>query len=151
MAALAVIGAVVWAGVAVAGTDGRCLSVRVDTEWSLPDGKVHPAGTLTLCDTKNHSPVATLHETYVDGFPVGMHMSARRVSEGDGTTRPMVMFLRDTEGRLHLFGYTVPTGDETITYVLARSRGVPRSDSSALARASTVARESLVLAAAKTH
>lgn len=146
----------VWAGTAAAGTTGRCHSVRVDVEMMLPDGSVHPPGTLTLCDSKAYSPVSTLHETFVNGYPVGMLMSARRSGEDETTDGPVVMFHRDDEGRFHLFGYAVPANGETVTYVLSQSNRkrktsqAPRED--ALARAVRPgARDTLVLAAAKTH
>jgi hypothetical protein len=117
----------------------------------LPDGNVYPPGTLTLCDTRAFSPVSNFHETFVDGFPVGILISRRRVSEGVGDSPAEVMFHRDSEGRLRLFGYVLPTGGKRITFLLAeptrasRSRG--RSVASDLPRQ---VREPLVLVAAST-
>jgi hypothetical protein len=104
---------------AVAG--GPCISARVEETILLPGGGEHPPGILTICDSHRYSPVASLHRIRVDGRHVAMTVSQRGRSEGSASSdeRPFVMFVRDSRGRLELFGYAIPAGKELVTYRIA--------------------------------
>jgi hypothetical protein len=86
----------------------------------LPDGSLHPPGTLTICDSLRYSPVSTLHATYMDGMPVGMMLSRRGTSEANSDGRPFILLHRDGSGLLHLYGYAVPAGERMVTYRMQR-------------------------------
>jgi hypothetical protein len=105
-------------GAAIAGSGGGCIRVDVDQPVRLPDGKVYPAGVLTLCDTAALSPVATLHKTYVNGQPIGILVSRKRANETKASEPPVVVFQRD-RGALDLVGYVLPASRRSgVTYVL---------------------------------
>ncbi|MBZ5638327.1 MAG: hypothetical protein LAO51_06160 [Acidobacteriia bacterium] len=112
-------------GAASAGSGGGCIRVDVDQPVRLPDGNVYPAGVLTLCDTAELSPVATLHKTYVNGRPIGILVSRRRANETKGAEPPVVVFQRD-RGALDLVGYVLPAPRRSgVTYVLSASVDMP--------------------------
>jgi hypothetical protein len=108
---------------AQAGDRGTCTSAFVSEPFRAPDGSLHEAGKLTICASREYSPVSWLHATYIDGYPVGMWMSRRGSSEGleDGG-RPFIMFRRDAAGLLHLSGYASPAGNTMVTYQLDLAR-----------------------------
>jgi hypothetical protein len=108
------------AAVTLAGDRGRCTSAEIEEEILLPDGSLQPAGTLTICDSREYSPVSTLHATYVNGMPVGMMLSRRGASEANSDGRPFVLLHRDSGGLLHLHGYAVPAGERMVTYKMQR-------------------------------
>ena len=110
-------------GVSLAQSTGDCLRVEVSSSIVLPDGSVHPAGTLELCLSRAYSPVAGLHATSVNGVPVGLLLSRRRTSEGPAREEPYVLFQRTPEGRLELLGYSWPDGKAMNTYLM---RSKPR-------------------------
>ena len=112
----------------LAGDRGKCTSALVTEQLQLPDGSLHPPGTLTLCDSRSYSPVSTIHGTYMDGMPVGMMLSRRGTSEGGAERQPFVMLVRDGNGLLHLYGYAVPSGKHMVTYRMQqpRSTGSPQ-------------------------
>jgi hypothetical protein len=91
---------------------GRCISADVDSPIVLPDGSRHAAGSLEICMSRIHSPVASLHETRVNGRQVGLYLSrtARNEQRADGR-EPYMVFGRSDEGDLVLRGYVVPDGD----------------------------------------
>jgi hypothetical protein len=93
---------------ALAGSSTACVTVRIEAPFRLPDGIVHPAGALTLCDSRTYSPVSTLHRVLVDGETVGLFQSRRRGTEMGGAAAPEVLFERDLEGVLALVGYILP-------------------------------------------
>lgn len=100
-----------------AGEKGRCLRADVPAPFVLPDDTVHPAGTLTLCVT-DYSPVASYHRVLVNGAPVGMLFSQRRVPEDKPAKEPVVLFRRNDAGELRLLGYIWPIADKSHAYVL---------------------------------
>ena len=104
----------------------ECASATVNGTLILPDGSEHAGGILTLCATREYSPVATLHETYVNGMATSMLLSRRGVSEGAPEVNPFMMFTRDDEGRLHLYGYAVPWQGRQVTYLLGQQPGRKR-------------------------
>lgn len=118
-----VLGLGIASGVADAGGRGECTSALVAEPFLAPDGSLHAAGRLTICETRRYSPVSHLHATYVDGLPLGMLLSRSGSSEGlSGDGKPFLMFLRDEGGLLHLSGYAIPAGDRMVTYRLDLAR-----------------------------
>lgn len=91
---------------------GRCISADVDSPIVLPDGSRHSAGSLEICVSRIHSPVASLHETRIDGRHVGIYLgqSAANEERAEGQ-EPYMMFGRSVAGDLVLRGYAVPDGD----------------------------------------
>lgn len=133
-----------------AGDRGSCTTAVVEEQVQLPDGSLHPPGTLTLCDSRSYSPVSTIHATYMNGMPVGMMLSRRGTSEGGAERQPFVMLFRDGSGLLHLYGYAVPSGEHMVTYRMQqpRSSGAPEiAWDRETPEANTAAPAALVLAA----
>jgi hypothetical protein len=137
--------------VTLAADRGKCTSAHLAEQVLLPDGSLHPSGTLTLCDTRSYSPVSTIHATYMDGMPVGMMLSRRGTSEGSAERQPFFMLVRDESGLLHLYGYAVPSGKHMVTYrmqqprspgaaQIARDRTTPKANSAAPAMLMLAAR-----------
>ena len=134
----------------LAGDRGKCTSAVVEEQVQLPDGSLHPPGTLTLCDSRSYSPVSSIHKTYRNGMPVGMMLSRRGPSEGGAERQPFVMLVRDGNGLLHLYGYAVPSGRHMVTYRMQqpRSTGAPQlAWDRETPEANTAASAALVLAA----
>lgn len=104
------------AGSAFAGDD--CLTVAVKERFVLPDGSMHDPAKLTLCTSRDLSPVTRLHVVSLDGKPIGLVRSRMGVSEGPARTAPMVLFRRLDTGALDLVGYAVPDGARDRTFVL---------------------------------
>ncbi len=113
-AALALVGP----GLAWAQSPGDCLRVEVPSPMVLPDGSVHPAGTLELCMSGTFSPVAALHTTRIEGATVGLLLSRRGKSEEPVRDDPYVLFHRTPEGSLELLGYAWPDGKTMNTYLM---------------------------------
>ena len=112
-----------------------CVSVAVAEPVELPDGSVHPAGSLSLCIGAPLSPITALQRVSIGGMPVGILLSRRGVSEGPATAEPSMLFRRDETGRLHLVGYAWPAGETNRTYLLrdpAEGARRPRFDVSIL-------------------
>jgi hypothetical protein len=124
MAALAVVLTVVCSPVAHAA---GCFSASIDSRVLLPGGEEVESGLLTLCVTRDLSPVAALHKTYIDGNPVAMFVSRRGFSEGSADGRPFMMFNRDSNGTLRLYGFAAPSDGRMVTYHVA---GGPAADDS---------------------
>jgi hypothetical protein len=102
---------------AVAGSSAACVTVHIQVPFRLPDGIVHPAGALTLCDSRTYSPVASLHQVLVDGETIGLFQSRRRGTEfGGDAAAPEVVFERDLEGVLALVGYILPDKGHGIAF-----------------------------------
>ena len=109
------------AGVAMAAETGRCYTAEVPAPIVLPNGDEYDAGELRICMNIKLSPVEGLHETSVDGHPIGGFRSRLGTSEaaGDGA---YFVFSRAAGGRLVLEGYTVSQGNRLRTYYLGRGR-----------------------------
>ncbi|HUC44550.1 MAG TPA: hypothetical protein VMR65_10950 [Candidatus Sulfotelmatobacter sp.] len=127
MAALAILAAP-YASPVAAAPSGVCVTTQVTSPFRLPDGVLHPAGMLTLCDTEAFTPVSDLHVVLVDGRRVGIFLSHRRSTEVSGDVRPEVVFDRDAGGSLDLIGYILPSSGRSVAYQLkphpARSSGL---------------------------
>lgn len=106
---------------------GRCVSADIPAPMILPDGSEHPAGELKLCVRYHHSPVTSLHETYVAGSPVGLHSSRRGVSEGPATSEPFLTFYRRPDGKLFLYGFALPGGERMEVHTLYHTGRSPSS------------------------
>lgn len=107
------------------GGSGRCISALVPDPMVLPDGSVQPAGLLRICLARAFSPVAGLHETYVDGRAVGRFISRAAQAEAGGEAEtPFFVFRRSPAGALVLEGYADPRGNRLNTY-LVRKTGEP--------------------------
>ena len=99
---------------------GRCVTVDVPAPFRMPDGAVHPAGSLRLCDSRSLSPVAGLHKVYVDGHLINTVQSRLGRSEGPAESEPFVQFRRNGDQQLELLGYAWPDGRKMKTYVMVR-------------------------------
>ncbi len=67
--------------------------------------------------------MAGLHETWINGQPVGRFVSRSGQAEaGEGTERPFVVFRRTRGGELVLEGWADPHGSRLNTY-LVRATG----------------------------
>lgn len=99
----------------------RCVSADVDSPIVLPDGSRHPAGSVKICMSRAHSPVASFHETCVNGSQIGMYPSRTFLNEEDeaGVRDPYMVFRRDSSGQLVLQGYAVPEGRRMRTFLMA--------------------------------
>ena len=106
-----------------------CISAAVSELIVLPDGSEHSAQVLTLCLRGDYSPVASLHDTYVNRMPIGRFLSRRGVSECPTVTEPFMMFYREPDGRLRLYGYALPARDHMATYLLGSPVGGKAKDS----------------------
>jgi len=104
-----------------AGSRGHCTTAILEEPFQTPDGSLHAAGKVTLCESGIFSPVASLHSIFVNGLPVAMSLSRRGQAE-DGTDQgAFVMLTRDVAGLLHLAGYARPSGGRLVTYELQTS------------------------------
>jgi hypothetical protein len=106
---------------AFASSGSNCTTASIPEPFMLPDGTEHGAGTLKLCVERRHSPVSHMHETYVDGMAVGLHIGRTNSSEGPATAGSYVMFGRGTDGRLRLLGYARPGIDHMQVFSLRRA------------------------------
>jgi hypothetical protein len=90
---------------------GRCISADVGSPIVLPDGSRHSAGSLEICMSRIHSPVASLHETRIDGHHVGIYVAQSAPNEEYAKgLEPYMVFGRSVAGDLVLRGYVVPDG-----------------------------------------
>ena len=143
--------ALVAAGPVRAG-QGRCVTAHVAEPITLPDGSEHAAGRLTLCASRNFTPVTTLHNSYVNGMPVGMWLARRGVAEGEPAQGAYMMFQRDSGGSLHLYGYASPSGGRIVTHLLAGAVGGRRGPKSGrVAEGGSGAGTASVMLAATAH
>ena len=103
---------------ALAAPSGECVTARVDAPFRLPDGLIHPAGVLTLCDGGKYSPVDNFHRILVEGSSIGLFVSSRRRAETGSMDAPQILFTRDAEGNLELIGYTLPSSGRSVSFRL---------------------------------
>jgi len=95
-----------------------CATAVIDEPFLLPDGSEHPAAELRICVRGEYSPIASFHETYVDGMPVGLTISRRTTSRGSDARNSVVVFDRLADGRLSLLGYAMVRRDGLEIYAL---------------------------------
>lgn len=117
-----------------AASSGICVTVEVGAPILLPTGEIAPPGELTLCDSLEYSPVASLHKAFVNGQPVGMLRSWKRSSEGPIGPSPRVIFRGDGRGNLVLVGYVLPDANRTLAFILNGDTGRIASATTILAR-----------------
>jgi hypothetical protein len=97
---------------------GACIRAFIDETVALPDGSLHPPGTLRIC-LQPYTPVAALHETSIDGRTIGLFQSRFQTTENPPEDpRPVIIFRRDSQAGLTLLGYTLPASDHTAVYWL---------------------------------
>ena len=89
----------------------------------------YPAGTLSLSLSGDYSPVASFHKTYVNRMPVRLFLSRSCVSEGPAEAEPFMMFDREPDGRLRLYGYALPSRGHMETYFLGHPASGKGKDS----------------------
>jgi hypothetical protein len=132
VATLAIVGTTA-AWIPVPGApQGACVTARIPSPFRLPDGVLREAGTLSLCDTRQFTPVSGLHTVRVNRRPVGMFLSLRRNAEGIDRTVPEMVFQKDAAGTLTLMGYVLPARGESVAYLMKRpERKLPFGDSMA--------------------
>jgi hypothetical protein len=94
------------------------VTAQVRSAFRLPDGKLQPAGRLTVCRARTYSPVAELHLITVDRRPMGMFLSRSGRSEGKGAPDPEIVFRREGDGSLALLGYTMPMRGRSLVHRL---------------------------------
>jgi hypothetical protein len=131
--ALAILALVLLAAPAVAETR-VCVTSTVSEPFVMPGGFEHAPGNLRLCHGPEYSPSRMMHVGYVDRAPVGMLFSRRGLSEAPTETRPYMVFGRDRQGRLHLYGFSVPGTDGMETFLIEGSAVDPARLSKQVAR-----------------
>jgi hypothetical protein len=99
-----------------AASSGECVTALVDAPFRLPDGRIYPAGALTLCDYGTFSPVDTMHRILVGGSSIGLFRSRRRNAEAGPMDTPQVVFNRGADGNLELVGYALSIAGHTVAY-----------------------------------
>ena len=112
---------------ALAATD-VCIIATLSEPMILPDGSEHPAGVLTLCQRGDYTPVASFHETYVNRAPIGLFLAHHCVSEASADKEPFMMFYREPDGKLRLYGYALRSRDRMATYFLEEPAGGRAND-----------------------
>lgn len=99
---LVVLALVVLAGLLTppaAAAERRCV-FRIDEPFEV-DGKLYPAGRLTLREVGDYNPAATFTEIRVDGHSLGVVIAWDR-SDGTPATEDSVIFERGERGQLVL-------------------------------------------------
>ena len=102
----------------LAASSGECVTAHMDVPFRLPDGRLYPAGVLTLCDGGSYSPVDTFQRIVVGGSTVGLFVSNRHRAETRSMEAPLVLFNRDAGGNLSLIGYTLPSSGRSVAFRL---------------------------------
>ena len=123
--AMLVIGGLVACGRAVwAGDQGVCVSANVPEAFTLPDGRVHAAGKLTLCMDRLLNPAVGLHRMTADGDVTALFMSRRSPAGEYADSRPVLVFRRAPDMGLDLVGYVVPFDHKSWKYTLKNPGGI---------------------------
>ena len=107
----------------------RCSSAEIDRPFRLPNGVVHPAGTLTLCRQAEHSPVSFRHTMYVNRIPVGTFSSRQNVLEESRSEERYMVFAVESKNVLRLSGIVVPAGNRLEMYRFEGRTQVETEDS----------------------
>ena len=137
---------------------GECVSTILPENAVLPGGSPMMVGDiLTLCTTHAFTPVSSLHVSYVNGMPLRQMLSRRAESEGlpGGPPRPFMIFEKNADGRLQLYGFATSARGRLVTYTLAdapSTRAQRRAAAAAReARGPALAAVHAVMLAAKAH
>ena len=97
-----------------------CTTATIQEPFVLPDGSEHDAGSLKICHLQKHYPSSTLLVSYVDGQNVGVLLGIAGHNEAGSRSAPFMMFARDPDGRLRLYGYGLQEGSGMATFTLHR-------------------------------
>ena len=92
---------------AMASERGGCVVAEVPAPVVLPDGSVHPPGSLRLCFESRLNPSAEFHEVSTGGGPQGRFAGRRARAELD-VDRPFVVFHRNDNDEWILIGILQP-------------------------------------------
>jgi hypothetical protein len=125
-----------------------CLTVDVAGTVVFPDGTEHSGGQLSLCDWKAYTPIARLHQSYVDGRPVQMLLGTRSTNERNISNPDEVFFRPDAAGRLELLGYARTFAGRSVTVSFQRQK--PSTNVNRLARAREQ-KDDLLIVMARPH
>lgn len=112
---------------ASAGGAGVCITAKVDTPFHLPNGRLYPAGTLTLCNGGSYSPVDNFQRVLVGGSTIGLFVSSRRVAELRSSGAPQILFNRGSDGNLSLVGYILPSLGESVAFRMKPDASLARA------------------------
>jgi len=114
-----------FAGATVAWAQDRGICVRADVPeaFTLPDGSVHAAGRIALCNHRAFTPMIALHRVWVDGDGATLVMSRRTAADEYRDNRPALLFRRTPDGALDLVGYVVPLDRKSWKYTMNRPAG----------------------------
>ena len=109
--------------VALAGTTPK-LKIEADEPFVV-DGRLYPAGTLSVRRAVRYSPVADIDELRIGTRSIGFAFARHDPAEGNDGGSSHVIFERNTEGRRVLVGYVLRTGGDNEHYRLVNttSRG----------------------------
>ena len=102
----------------LAAPPGGCISAEVPASVVLPDGSVHPPGTMVLCFEGQLNPVTRMEAITIGGRAQGMYPGRTRPSEMR-TAIPYVVFQRNDNDEWILIGLVRPprARNETATSV----------------------------------
>jgi hypothetical protein len=101
----------------VLAATSTCYSANIPEPFLLPDGSLHEAGSLRVCNDRAYSPVAALHRIQVDGMAVGLHLTRKSSGQSDTVNDTVLIFNREADGRLRLLGYAAPDRDRTEMHI----------------------------------
>jgi len=106
-------------GIAQAG-QRLCTVATIQEPFVLPDGSEHAAGSLKICHLQHHYPSTDLLVSYVDGKNVGLLLGVAGHNESGPDAEPFMIFARDREGKLRLYGYALREAGGVATFTLHR-------------------------------
>lgn len=86
-----------------------CLVAQVPQEFALPDGSIHPAGPLRICNDIRLNPVVELQEISVSGSVVGLFQGKTFETEEQEIVRPLLYFLQTDGEELVLVAMAQPS------------------------------------------
>jgi len=123
---LTALGTAAWAG-----DQGVCVTANVPEAFTLPDGRLHAAGKLTLCMDRLLNPAVGLHRLSADGDGAALVMSRRSRAGEYADSRPVLVFRRAPGAALDLVGYVMPFDHTSWKYTLKNPDGIGRFQSAA--------------------
>jgi hypothetical protein len=119
---LVIVGGVLCAS-AAAGAGGPRLVVDIDEPFLL-QGRVCPAGTVSVRLVSSYNPASTFHQVCVGGECLGVFLADRVVRDG-GADEDMLRFARNRHGDLVLLGYTLRGSGTTELFRFSPSPNTP--------------------------
>ena len=139
-------GLVVFGSAARAGDQGVCVTANVPEAFTLPDGRMHAAGRLTLCMDRLLNPAVGLHRLSAEGDGAALVMSRRAPAAEYKDSRPVLVFHRAAGMTLDLIGYVVPFDRKAWKYTLKSPDSIARFQSTAPAAAPSFGETVMVIA-----